>query len=939
MDRSRADEIKTLKRQISDLEDLVSECRRVNEPLTASEQNYRLIAENTPTWVFWLDADDKLIYVSPSCRQITGYSADEFFKDKSLLFKIIHSYDRSLFDEHRRLAHRTKSTGEEEFRIVRKDGQTRWINHVCRAVHKDDGEFAGVISHNRDITDQKHLDERLEESERLCALLADSINDVVWTLDTSLKLTYVSPSVERLRGFTATETMRHGLEDILTPGSLKAAKDLIAEEVAMERKGGADPGRSRIMTLEFRRKDGSTAWMESRVTAIRDVKGSVVELLGVSRDITDHKEAEASTFACEEKAAAYEKKLKNSEARLRAMMSASADALILMDTEGKTLAANETAARYLGTNSDTLLQKRLYFHLLPHALVEKHRKIFQDVQKTGKPVRFEETLAGRSLSMTVHPVTETDGRIAQILIYATDITDRKNAGTALEEGKQMLAAALAQEEKRLAGFFENHPAPMLLVDPDRGVIAEATPAACTFYGWKRSDLVGKKMSDINILTAAETMAEIRRAIAGKASPAVFKHRLADGSIRDVEVLSGPMETREKKMVCCMIADVTDRLRMESAMKQSEGPGALGMLAGGIARDFNNLMTIVQGYIDVALLDVPDHSVIRQSLRQAQDTVEKTRAITGRLLQFSQTDELKLSMQRIDRLIADTVAASIKTPSVQVTMDIPPDLWPVAADENRIRQCLRHLAANAEEAMPDGGTLTVAAENVDLREDAGLPLSEGPYIKLTFADTGSGISRDNLLKIFDPFFSTKDSDNHEGLGLGLSVCHAVLMQHGGYITVESEQGRGARFMLYLPAKPDAELPHVLQAPPPKKKHLLIMDDDEDVRKILRLYAEQLGYETTDATEGQQAIRLYRDAIENGSAFDAALLELSVKQGLGGEAALPKLKSVDPDAKIIAIVSDADSSRTRAFIERGFAAVLGKPFRLDDVRGILQDVFAG
>mgnify|MGYP001217616264 FL=1 len=939
MDKSRADEIKTLRRQIADLEDIITECRQVIEPLKESEQHYRLIAENTPAWVFWLDADDKLIYVSPSCRQITGYTPEEFHKDKSLLFKIIHSYDRSLFEEHRRLAHRTKSTGEEDFRIVRKDGQTRWINHVCRAVHTDDGEFAGIVSHNRDITEQKTFSDRLEESEKLCAMLADHINDVVWTLDTnSLKLTYVSPSVERFRGYTANETLRQNLDDMLAPGSFKAAKELLAEELALERAGGSDPNRSRTLELEYRRKDGSSAWMECRVTAIRDVKGAVSELLGVSRDITGLRDLEAAKLACEEQSAVYEKKQKSAEARLRAIMSASADGLILMDTEGKTLAANETAARYFGTDSDALLKKRLYFHLLPHALVEKHRKIVQDVQKSGKPVRFEETLAGKSLLIAVHPVAGPDGRIAQMLICATELTDRKNAEAAVEESRQKMSALFAQEERRLAFFFEKHPAPMLLLDPDRGVIADATPAACAFYGWKKNELAGRKMSEINILTAEENLSEMRRNLMGPGAPSVYKHRLADGTIRDVMVAAGPMELHGKTMICAVITDITERLRMENSLKQAEGPGALGILAGGIARDFNNLMTIVQGYIDVALLDVPENSVIRQSLRQAQDTVEKTRAITGRLLQFSQTDAPQLQPRRIDRIIADTVTEAVKSESIELTLDIPRDLWPVAADENRIRQCLRHLAENAQEAMPGAGKLSVFAENVELHEADDLPLNDGPYVKVSVSDTGQGIPRENLSKIFDPFFSTKTPEDEKRLGLGLALCHAVVNQHGGYITAESEEGQGARFIFYLPARPDAEIPQSVEEKPPVRRRLLIMDDDEDVRKILRLYAEQLGYETQAAAEGQEAIRLYREALDNGSAYDAVLMELSVKQGLGGEAALPKLLGIDPAVKAVAVLSNYDASKQHDFNKRGFAAALGKPFRLDDVRRILQGLFA-
>ncbi|MEE9910159.1 MAG: PAS domain S-box protein [Deltaproteobacteria bacterium] len=1337
--RQYIEEIKTLRRQMAYSEQQKSQYQDIIEKLTENEKLYRDVAENNPDWAFWLNADDRLIYMSPSCQRFTGYEPDDFKKDAKLLFKIIHPDDRTAFDEHLRFMHKAKTHVEEEFRIVRKDKKTRWLNHVCQPVYDAEGQYAGILCSNRDITDTKDTGNASEASGKLYRLLAENMSDVVWTMDVAFQQTYISPSVEQLRGYTAEEAVDQNLRDALTPSSFQSFNEIWSAEIAQERSGKATRNRPLTLQLEFQCKNGSTVWTETTLTPLRNEDKKIIEILGVSRDITLAKQTGEMLAACEEK-------LRQNDNQLTALLNAATESIFVIDTEGRVLFANEVTASRLGTDLETLLQKGDINDFIPPDVGVKRRHLILQSQKTGKPVHFQDELQDRLMSNTVYPILGKDGKVAQLAVFSADITERKAAESADQEnrlkhaeterllqqiidvmpvrvywkdkrsnylganqpfardagrekpqdlvgdvdqnmswraqadilreddlavmrgqvkinceelqtdpdgqrrwfnttkvpltdaegrtigvlgiyeditrqkrteeeltartsrihqldhqihqlktqmhqsenymrqsekkmqalldaatesifltdvdgkvlyanetaalrlntdlatllagrsiyefvspeigdrrrqyvaevqksgqsirfeeersgrtilnslypipgengkvtqlaffglditdlktaeaaieeserhtaeanrmlrqvidtipvrifwkdqnsvyqggnllfardlgrdypesligytdqsfvsrkqaeqyhqddqdvmasgkpkinyeeqqtapdGKQIwrrttkvpladaegrmigvlgvydditdqktATEALAESEKRYRSLFENNRMAMLLIDSESGAIMDANPAAAVFYGWSREELMRKKISSINMLSAREISKKMKLALTHDSNHAFFKHKRADGSIRDVEIFSSVQQFRGKPAHCAMIYDITERIQMEDALRQSEKLDSLGILAGGIAHDFNNLMTIVQGNIDVALLTLPEEDAACQSLQAAQDAVERTRDITNRLITFSRGGTPVAKVCRMENLLAETAKNSLKSSPVELSLDTPAGLWPVEVDPSQIKQCFSHLVDNAREAMPEGGTLTIRAENADITDSDALPLIEGPYLKITFEDNGTGIPAEHIARIFDPYYTTKPMGTDKGMGLGLAVCHSVLKKHGGYITVNSEEGRGATFSLYLPAKPgfvvEEEPPAVENIPPVRR--ILIMDDNEDILRILQIYIEKLGFDVTGVANGQEVIRQYQEAREADDAFSAVFMEISVKQGLGGEAALAKLRAIDPDVKAVAILSEYGDSQTQKFLDRGFQDVLGKPFRLEDMKKVLKSI---
>ncbi|HLZ19352.1 MAG TPA: ATP-binding protein, partial [Smithellaceae bacterium] len=330
---------------------------------------------------------------------------------------------------------------------------------------------------------------------------------------------------------------------------------------------------------------------------------------------------------------------------------------------------------------------------------------------------------------------------------------------------------------------------------------------------------------------------------------------------------------------------------------------------------------------------------RRSLDAAQKAVDKTRDITGRLIVFSRGGDPIVKICHTDDFLVSSVNETLQNSSVAVAYEIPKGLWPVEVDENQIRQCFYNLARNASDAMPDGGALNISAENIEVTAKVMLPLAEGHYVKIIFEDTGRGIAREDLPKIFDPYFTTKDIGKAKGMGLGLAICYSVIKKHNGYITVSSEEGEGAAFSVYLPARPDQALREKLKetkSTQSARRRLLVMDDNEDIRKLLQMYIEQLGFDVTTVSDGQAVLSEYTAALEESRPYRAVIMEVSVRQGWGGNVALMKLKKINPDIKAVAIISEEDDRRIDEYMEEGFQNVLSKPFRLEKIKTILEDI---
>jgi len=393
---------------------------------------------------------------------------------------------------------------------------------------------------------------------------------------------------------------------------------------------------------------------------------------------------------------------------------------------------------------------------------------------------------------------------------------------------------------------------------------------------------------------------------------------------------------------CAARDLTERKKTEAELLKVQKLESIGALAGGIAHDYNNILAVIMGNISLAQTYLPPEHRVFRVLTAAQNASEQAKNLTKRLLTFSKGGVPIKKVVSISPIIESAVDFTLSGSNVKCEFSIPEDLWLVEIDESQIGQAIYNVVVNSMEAMPKGGMLSVGASNVRVEPENSMALEEGKYLRISIEDHGSGISEGILGKIFDPYFSTKVMGSQKGMGLGLSISHSIIKKHGGDIEILSEAGAGTTCFIYLPAskkeKPDVRPPKrdIRENTIAGRGRVLVMDDEEMIRKLCRQMLNLLGYEVVVSEDGAEAYELYKEAMQSGQPFDAVILDLTVRGGIGGEETIVKLAEIDPGVKGIVSSGYSDNPVISDYESYGFCAAIAKPYKVHDLGRILNKV---
>ncbi len=358
--------------------------------------------------------------------------------------------------------------------------------------------------------------------------------------------------------------------------------------------------------------------------------------------------------------------------------------------------------------------------------------------------------------------------------------------------------------------------------------------------------------------------------------------------------------------------------------------SLGVLAGGIAHDFNNLLTAILANISIAK-EYKDIDKIKTVLNDAESATDRARSLTQQLLTFSKGGEPILKTLKLPNFIKKTTDFLLSGTNIGIKYNFSDNLLNVKADKGQLGQVLENLVINAKQAMPKGGNITISLENVELDNYKN---EKENFIKLSIADTGVGIDKNNIDKIFDPYFTTKKSGN----GLGLASVYSIIRKHKGVISVDSELTKGTTFIIYLPGvideeeKKEVSITHFNIS----KKRILIMDDEEMILNISKKLFSKLGFDVSTCKNGEEMLAEYKKSIKENKKIDIVLMDLTIHGGMGGEEAISKL--IELDSKAIAIVSSgySNSPVMANYEDYGFTSCLVKPYKLDDIRLLISEI---
>ncbi len=393
-------------------------------------------------------------------------------------------------------------------------------------------------------------------------------------------------------------------------------------------------------------------------------------------------------------------------------------------------------------------------------------------------------------------------------------------------------------------------------------------------------------------------------------------------------------------VSVFFREITERKRAEEERLTTSKLESLGTLAGGIAHDLNNILTVISGNIGLAQLDAPSNSGnLLSFLAKAGQAAQHAARLSSQLLTFSKGGAPLKRIASVADVLQHAAEFSLHGSNLRAEIEIEDHLCKADIDVGQVEQVINALMINAREAMPNGGCVNVSAENVHFDGKSGLPIDPGRYIKVSIADHGPGVPLDLVAKIFDPYFTTKASST----GLGLAICYSIIRKHGGFLHLENNSPGGATFSFYLPAASAKVLGDPLQ---PNEnifhfndKRILVMDDESAIRELTTQLLTTMGYEVTAVPDGAEAIRIYERALRKGEHFVVVVLDATVRGGLGGVETIERLRNIDPDVNAIICSGYSDEAALSQFLSYGFRGALPKPFNRRELADAMQKAVKG
>jgi PAS domain S-box-containing protein len=576
----------------------------------------------------------------------------------------------------------------------------------------------------------------------------------------------------------------------------------------------------------------------------------------------------------------------------------------------------------------------LFMFFIFQSCVTRHLTAIAAYFKTQDPWKSEKPLILEGRAAVDENMDEIDQVAAAINTMSKNM---RIAFSELEtelQRRRQAEEAFAEEKERLAVTLRSIGDGVITTDIE-GRVVLINKLAENLTGWTQEQAAGKHLDQvfhiINELTRERCENPVDKVLQTGMIVSLANHTVLishDGTERVISDSGAPIRDRESKIIGVVLVfrDITEQEKMRKEILKIQKLESLGILAGGIAHDFNNLLTAVLGNISLAKMLAQPEDKIFERLTEAEKASVRAKDLTQQLLTFSRGGSPIKKIASIADLIKDSASFVLSGSKVSCKFEIADDLWPAEVDEGQISQVINNLTLNAEQAMSEGGTITVSGNNISLGEDNDAKLKKGDYIRMVIKDHGMGIPKEYLEKIFDPFFTTKEN----GKGLGLATVYSIIKNHDGNIIAESRPGAGTTFTVYLPASESQLIVRKVDNMPIKGKGMvLVMDDEEMIRNVAGEMLKMLGYQVEFAGNGAEAIELYKKAEESAKPFNVVLMDLTIAGGMGGKEAIKKLLEINPGVKVIVSSGYSTDPIMADFRKYGFSGVITKPYKIQEM----------
>lgn len=545
-------------------------------------------------------------------------------------------------------------------------------------------------------------------------------------------------------------------------------------------------------------------------------------------------------------------------------------------------------------------------------------------------------------------VDDAQGRHMRLVGTHVDITERKKNEEQIEcslQEKQISEEryALAQQAAQIGSLDWN-------VRTGEIVWSEQTEPLFGFEKGGLGDTLDAYLAYVHPDDRELVRHSARKAIEdGKKYDIEHRIILPDNSIHWIRQICDVLRDANDKplRMIGIIQDITASKREEQTLLKIKKLEATAFLAGGIAHDYNNLLAVILGNIEMAQREAVAGSPQLKTLSEAKDATLQAAQLTKKFITFSSGGSPVKKAIAPQEFIKDTVNIALSGSNIQCDFSIDQDLRMVEIDTGQISQAIINIITNSREAMPQGGTIHITAQNLSgkqMVQETGIKLEGKLFVKISVEDQGTGISKEDLANIFDTYFSSKERGDQKGMGLGLTIADSIIKKHGGHIQAESEKGKGTRVSIYLPALQQKEVEacqtadKAVDAPTParekKTTRILVMDDEKMLRDIAQRMLGYIGYEqVVVAPHGEEVLSMYVQAREQGETIDLFILDLTIKGGMGGEETIKRLLEMNPGVRAIVCSGYSNDPILANYAAYGFSGVLAKPFSGDELNNAI------
>jgi len=823
----------------------------------------RLLIEGTPSLVCGLAPDGTTTFVNPAVERATGYTAAELVGRN--WWEVLYPGPERRQVEALLPRVAAGDVGEYEMTLTARDGTRRTILWNSMSRRDAAGAVAEIIGFGHDITERKRAETALRRSEERFRSLLEYLPDVaVQGYDPDGTVRYWNPASEKIYGWRAAEAIGRDLGELIIPPEIRPLFEKgLAAGAAMDHTGPFMPATEALLL----RKDGSRVPVFSMHMAVCQ-EGQGPMLFCIDVDLSERRRAEEA--------------LRHSEARYRALVEQQVDTVCRWTPDGTLTFVNEAYCRAFGRRRAELLGTS-WFDLVPEAERARVQAFYRGVAENPRVVTYEHAVraAGgeeRSYQWIDCPIYDPAGDLLEFQSVGRDVTDLRCAEQARQASQRQYRRLVEQMNEGLC-----------TVDDDLRVTF-ANARMCEILGLDHDALVGQKLHEL-LETPPETRQRQMLAERRQGRSAIYEVtlRVRGGREAHVRMSSQPLVDEEGTFrgALAVVTDLTEHKRLERRLEEAQHIEALGRLAGGVAHDFNNQMTVVQGYCRLLQQQLPPGDPVRTAIDEIANAADRATQVTAQLLAFSRKQMLNPTVVDLNEVLRqmENPLGRVLGESVRLRVIGQAERSTAWVDRPSLERALANLAVNASDAMPDGGELTMETATVRRapgRADGRADAPPGLYVLLAVRDTGVGMDAETRRRVFEPFFTTKEVG--KGTGLGLSMVYGFVRQSGGFLEVDSAPGQGTTCRIFLPwvARPAADAAPAdvaaAQELPGGTEALLVAEDDQSVRDFAAGVLRRCGYTVHTAASGQEALRR---AEAKGAEPALALVDVVMPQMRGPE----------------------------------------------------------